>query len=520
MSQRFTERKISHRILEELGAHPEDESWENLRMAVQEEGFAVPEEPGEESARVIIRKADPFPILKLLDKLRESFGKAVSGHTDFFVFARLGHKEIKMLEDFPEVDRVYLDEQVSGFLEYSVETVKAKASWNTFQHYGEDITWAVVDSGINDLHPHFTGATFPSRRPPKEGMRMVRFKNPTTRDTFPAWWHSGFTEREWFSQLQDNGGQGIRVEPGFPGNTVVLRLDLMPESLLHPHGSHIAGIIAGQTILNGQAGVEVPGSHHLEQVGQIYGIAPQAKLVDIRVLDQESRGQSSDAIKALFLIRKINEEAGRVVIAGANLSLGYPYNPWDFGCGSSPLCEEVDRLVYSGVLVVAAAGNSGYAEFQTLQLGEGGAKAHRPQSLFNFQSISDPGNAREAITVGSTHRRHPRRWGPSFFSSKGPTGDGRLKPDLLAPGEKITSCHVNFAPSSAPPLLFLRMSGTSQAAAQVSGALALFLSIHPEFIGRPLEVKEKLLASCTDLKRERYHQGHGLLDIFRLVQSV
>lgn len=54
----------------------------------------------------------------------------------------------------------------------------------------------------------------------------------------------------------------------------------------------------------------------------------------------------------------------------------------------------------------------------------------------------------------------------------------------------------------------------------VSGGLALFLSIHPEFVGRPLEVKEKLLAGCTDLKRDSYHQGFGLLDIFRLAQSV
>jgi serine protease AprX len=505
MSQKLTERKISHRILEQLGSHPEDESWEKLRSVVQEEGFAVPEKPGEDLARVIIRKADPIPILTLFDKLREHFGDAVSGHTDLFVFARLGISAITALEDFPEVDRVYLDDEVSGFLEHSVETTKAKATWNTFEHYGEGITWAVVDSGINGLHPHFTGGNFP---PP-----------PAPWGDFPEWWHPGFTEREWFRHLQAQD-QPVLVEPGFPDSTVVMRLHLVPGTKLHPHGSHIAGIIAGRTTFPGPVGVQIPGQPQPEKVGEICGLAPRAKLVDIRVLDQESRGQSSDAIKALFLIRKINEEAGRVVIAGANLSLGYPFNPWDFGCGSSPLCEEVDRLVFSGVLVVVAAGNSGYAEFPTLQLGEEGAKAHRPMSLYNSQSIADPGNAREAVTVGSTHRRNPRRWGPSHFSSKGPTGDGRLKPDLLAPGEKITSCHAHFLPQNDPPLLFLRMSGTSQAAAQVSGALALFLSIHPEFIGRPLEVKEKLLASCTDLKRERYHQGHGLLDIFRLVQSV
>jgi len=156
----------------------------------------------------------------------------------------------------------------------------------------------------------------------------------------------------------------------------------------------------------------------------------------------------------------------------------------------------------------------------TAEFSDTGQKSPAPQALFNFQSITDPGNAREAITVGSTHRLYPHRWGPSFFSSKGPTGDGRLKPDLLAPGEKITSCHVNFDDQISPPRLYLRLSGTSQAAAMVSGGLALFLSIHPEFVGRPLEVKEKLLASCTDLKRNAHHQGRGLMDIFRLSQSV
>ena len=55
-------------------------------------------------------------------------------------------------------------------------------------------------------------------------------------------------------------------------------------------------------------------------------------------------------------------------------------------------------------------------------------------------SITDPGNAELAITVGSTHKEMPHRYGVSYFSSRGPTGDGRPKPDLLAPGERIISC--------------------------------------------------------------------------------
>src|SRR5205807_2778872 len=103
----------------------------------------------------------------------------------------------------------------------------------------------------------------------------------------------------------------------------------------------------------------------------------------------------------------------------------------------SPVCVEVDRLVRTGVVVSVAAGNTGYAYEQvytTQAAGGGSAIAGQPLS------INDPGNADLAITVGSTHREMPHTYGVSYFSSKGPTGDGRLKPDLVAPGEKIISC--------------------------------------------------------------------------------
>lgn len=55
-------------------------------------------------------------------------------------------------------------------------------------------------------------------------------------------------------------------------------------------------------------------------------------------------------------------------------------------------------------------------------------------------TINDPGNSALAITVGATHKDSPHTYGVSYFSSKGPTGDGRAKPDLVAPGERILSC--------------------------------------------------------------------------------
>jgi subtilisin family serine protease len=128
-----------------------------------------------------------------------------------------------------------------------------------------------------------------------------------------------------------------------------------------------------------------------------------------------------------------------------------------------------------------------------------------------------------------------------------------LKPDLVAPGERIVSCaagkkkaealkqleHVSdtaaaaSTPAQATPsgenpqvkqedesAYYVEDSGTSMAAPHVSGAIAAFLSIRREFIGRPLDVKRIFLESAIPLGRERYFEGHGLLDLMRAIQSV
>jgi serine protease AprX len=229
-----------------------------------------------------------------------------------------------------------------------------------------------------------------------------------------------------------------------------------------------------------------------------------------------------DVVRALEYVRKDLNGSGKLPrVHGVNLSVGYEFDAKWFACGQSPICTEVDRLVRSGVVVVIAAGNTGYGSLSSIQ---------RQTDVGLTMTINDPGNAELAITVGATHRDMPHTYGVSYFSSKGPTGDGRSKPDLVAPGERITSCAAGKAlasvsPDGPPPdpgkvAVYVEDSGTSMAAPHVSGAIAAFLSIRREFVGQPERVKRIFLESATSLGRERYFQGHGLVDLMRAIQSI
>ena len=121
------------------------------------------------------------------------------------------------------------------------------------------------------------------------------------------------------------------------------------------HGAHVAGIIAGRHTAADEDGKE----------RTMCGMAPDAKLVIYKVLDNNGSGEDSWIIKALDNIFETNERAGNVVIHGVNLSLGGEFDVEAFNCGHTPLCVELRRLWRQGVVVVLAAGNEGFASLST-----------------------------------------------------------------------------------------------------------------------------------------------------------
>ncbi|MEO8284604.1 MAG: S8 family peptidase [Pseudarthrobacter sp.] len=373
--------------------------------------------------------------------------------------------------------RIWPDFAIDALTTRSVSTVKADAARVSFSAYGEDIVWAVLDSGIDGSHRHF-----------------ARYKNLKVVSPLR---HRDFT------------GSGSALKDGFG------------------HGTHVAGIIAGSLTADATPGKKIVAvTHHRDEYGevkadrqeldQISGMAPKCRLVSLKVLDDNGQGEASSLLAAIDEIQRVNGFGRNLRIHGVNLSVGYGFEPEWFACGQSPVCVEVDLLVRSGVVVVVAAGNTGYGYNRTAYGG--------PPAAGLDVTINDPGNAELAITVGSTHRERPHIYGVSYFSSKGPTGDGRMKPDLVAPGEKILSCGAGKALGKAQneekDCQYLEDSGTSMAAPHVSGVIAAFLSVRREYIGKSEEVKNIFLASATDLKRDPHFQGHGLVDLMRAIQSV
>jgi hypothetical protein len=420
---------------------------------------------------------------------------------------------------------VSLNREATPTVSRSTLAIKADAARRLFNISCADLAWGIIDSGIDASHPAFRN------RHEENGEKDAPFKTAFEKQPNGKWANQtrvvatyDFTQIDLLldpvTDAQPDRIKKLLADPAVAakvtealdelnkglsrGRTIDWKLVAPLLRIPHDdtyvapafdHGTHVAGIVAGDWR------AKEPGN---STSGDLIGVCPDLKLYDLRVLDAAGRGDEFAVMAALQFIRFLNSTNDYVAVHGVNLSLSIPHDIANYACGRTPVCEECERVVSSGVVVVAAAGNQGYRKYTT----EEGTTSE----AYNSISITDPGNADMIITVGATHRFRPHTYGVSYFSSRGPTGDGRIKPDLVAPGEKITA--------PLPGGLAGVKDGTSMAAPHVSGAAALLMARHNELVGRPARIKEILKSTATDLGRERYFQGAGMLDVLRALQSV
>lgn len=306
-----------------------------------------------------------------------------------------------LLADGDDIERIWLDLPVHIWLDVSTPLIGAPQVWAT-GYRGQDIIVAVVDTGIDASHPDLNG-------------RVVL--------------------------TEDFSGEGFQDN--------------------HGHGTHVAGIIAGDGASSN---------------GLYSGVAPAASLMGAKVLKGNGSGNMSDVMAGIDWA----VEKGAHVI---NLSLGSD----DSSDGSDALSQMCDAAVARGVVVCVAAGNAGPG-------------AH---------TVGSPGAALNVITVGASDNSDH----VAGFSSRGPTADGRLKPDLCFPGVAIASCRASgTSMGQIVSDYYTAASGTSMATPHCAGAAALLLQA-----GRtrtPQQIKELLTGSAKDMQTDVYAQGQGRAQVY------
>jgi serine protease AprX len=273
-----------------------------------------------------------------------------------------------------------------------------------------------------------------------------------------------------------SGPTGILVPPADPGG----------------HGTHVAGLVAGDGTASG---------------GAYAGIAPGANLVDVRVISSTGATTVSTLIAGMeWVLAHRTDYNIRVVNLSAGAPVSVSYN-------DDPLAAAVEILVFAGITVVVSAGNAGPGT----------------------STITTPGFDPYVITVGAIDDNGTSTLADdaiAWWSSQGPTAiDGLAKPDLVAPGRRIVSLR---SPGSTldvqlpdrvvaglDPLApaYFRLSGTSMAAPVVAGVVALMLERTPTL--SPAQVKQRLVGTATPLAYgSLYTTGSGLVNAPAAIAAV
>jgi len=269
-------------------------------------------------------------------------------------------RALPALEADPNIASVTIDHPLHLMDDTTDEVIGAASAWNS-GFTGAGIGIAVIDSGINDSHRDLWDST-------QTSSRVV--------------YHQDFTG------TATSNANGANYD-------------------LYGHGTHVAGIIAGNGYLSG---------------GQYQGVAPAATLIDLRALDANGGGSDSTVIAAIQQAIAL-KNAYNIRIINLSLGRGIPVS-----YTQDPLCQAVEAAWNSGIVVVVAAGNYG-------RLSVNGSNG--------YGTVTAPGNDPYVLTVGATKNNGSSLVASqtkASYSSKGPTTyDHVVKPDIMAPGHAIVS---------------------------------------------------------------------------------
>ncbi len=253
------------------------------------------------------------------------------------------------------------------------------------------------------------------------------------------------------------------------------------------HGTHMIGIIAGRT----------PGADPLRpKQSDFIGIAPDAGIVSVKVADNTGAVDVSQVIAAIDWVVQ-NRHSNGLNIRVLNLSYNTEGTQHYV---DDPLSKAIENAWNHGIVVVVSAGNEGRGAY----------------------GLANPATNPTVLAVSAAELFTGYGWGVPTWA---PSGDSVRNPDLIAPGTSIRSLrvpgsridteHPN-ARITDDARLFLG-SGTSQAAAVTSGAVALLLDQRPDLT--PDQVKNLLTASAADVFEKVRFKGHGLLDVAAAIQA-
>src|SRR3954447_6012563 len=224
----------------------------------------------------------------------------------------------------PTIFKVWPDYELQPQIDRSAPTVKADAAWRSYSARGRGVVWAVVDSGVEARHMHFSGLELAREGRPADAAAS----DPEDHAVAPQLTLGLHREFREFVELKGVAPVGAQAP--------------LEDEL--GHGTHVAGIIAGCTPEGCEPIVatsqEVTGGGYVprSRAGLLSGMAPECQLVSLRVLRRNSQGEyvtsSSALIKALHYLREeVNVDPNVLRVHGVNLSLGCPWEPKDYAAG-------------------------------------------------------------------------------------------------------------------------------------------------------------------------------------------